>query len=122
MTYAFLIASVFLFMLAIKVFRIVPEVQEIIGASRSAVAVMRSQDLAEEEKEEQVQKAAIKMFASSFFIVIRIAATVAVPVVFVAVPTYFGLFTGEEVYAAASNWIFIIVSSVVMIGLFFVLK
>ena len=122
MTYAFLIASVFLFMLAIKAFGIVPQVQEIVATTRSALAIMHAPDLAEEEKEKQVQKAAIAMFASCFFVIIRILATMAVPVVFVAAPTYFGLYSADEVYIAASNWIFIVVSSVVMIGLWIAFK
>lgn len=122
MTYAFLAVSVFLFMLAIKLFGVVPQVRKIIAETQMAVGVMRSRELDDEEKEERVQKAAIAMMASCVFVTLRIAATVAVPVIFVAAPVYFGLYTADEVYAAASNWIFIVVSSVVMIGLWVFVK
>ncbi len=122
MTYAFLAASVLLFMVAIKVFSVLPKVQGIVASTRSAVAVMRSTELSEEQKEEQIQKAAIAMFAPCFSVIVRILGTIAVPVIFVTAPTYFGLYTADEVYAAAGNWIFIVVSSVAMIGLWIAFK
>ena len=122
MTYAFLVVSVFLFMLAIKLFGVVPQVREIMAETNTALGVMRSRELGDDEKEERVQKAAIAMMKSAVVVIIRIAATVAVPVVFVAAPVYFGLYTADEIYAAASNWIFIVVSSVVMIALWVFVK
>ncbi len=122
MTYAFLAASLLLFMLTIKVFGVFPKVQGIVASTRSAVAVMRSTELSEEQKEEQVQKAAIAMFASCFSVIVRILGTIAVPVIFVIAPKYVGLYTADEVYAAAGNWIFIVVSSVAMIGLWIAFK
>ena len=122
MTYAFLAASLLLFMLAIRVFGVVPKVRGIMASTRSAVAVMRSAELSDEQKEEQVQKAAVAMFASCFSVIVRILGTIAVPVIFVTVGAYVGLFTAEEVSAAAGNWTFIVVSSVAMIGLWIAFK
>lgn len=122
MTYAFLVVSVFLFMLAIRLFGVVPHVREIMADTNTALSVMRSRELDDEEKEERVQKAAIAMMKASVVVITRIAATVAVPVIFVAVPVYFGLYTADEVLVAASNWIFIVVSSVVMIALWVFVK
>lgn len=103
MTYVFLAASVLLPMVAIKVFGVLSKVQEIVASTRSAVAVMRSTELSEEQQEEQVQKAAIAMLAPCFSVMVRFLSTIIVPAIFVTAPIYFGFYTADEVYAAAGN-------------------
>ena len=89
---------------------------------REATAVMRSKDLSEAQKESAIQKAAIRMFGSFFSILGRVILTLAVPVGFVMMGSWFGLYTAQDALLAAENPSFIIGSSIVMTGALFFVK
>ncbi len=122
MVYFFLAASAALFFLGIRVFGIVPRVKGVIAATHVATTVMRSRDMSEEEKESAIQKAALEMIGSFLSILVRTALIVAISIAVVALGSETALFSMQDAIHAASNWTFIVVSTLLMIGAFLVFK
>ncbi len=121
--YLALSLSLVLFLLLIRLLGIVSRVRAITSATRDALLVMRSRQLAEEEKEAQIQKAALAMFGAAGAVLLRIALTFALPAGLVLAGTCGGvLYSGADLAQAAGNWIFITLASVAMIGAFVILK
>ena len=106
---------VYLFVAGIKILRLIPQSKQIVVATTGALAVMRSTELGEHEKEAQIQKTAIRMFASLFSILARVIILFLVPALFVVLCSWLGFYSLEEVIRAATNWYFIIGSTVIMI-------
>jgi hypothetical protein len=122
MIYLFLSLAVGLFVVALKASGLVPRAQVVFSATRAATAVMRSPELSEEQKETAVQKAALEMFGSLFSIAVRTVFTLALPVALVLLGCAVGLYSAEEAVRAASNWYFIVLSTVITAVAFVVIK
>lgn len=122
MVYLFLVLAIGLFIISLKILGVVRRVGLVIRDVHDAMSVIRSTDISEEEKEAEIQKAAIGMLGSFFSITLRVAATLAIPVLFVAVGSLIELYTYEEAIYAASDWKFIITSTAVMIGAMIVVR
>ncbi|HEY9198822.1 MAG TPA: hypothetical protein VIR60_05595 [Gammaproteobacteria bacterium] len=88
----------------------------VLGGARRTVAVMRSLELREAEKEAHVQRAALDMFAAFFAIVAHSLAALAGPAVFLLLCIAAGLFGMEEIAAAAGNGYFLIISTLAMLA------
>ncbi len=123
MAYLALSLSLVLFVLLIRVLGIVPRVKAIASATREALLVMRSSELAEEEKEAQIQKAALVMFGAAATVLFRIALTFALPAGLILAGTCDNvLYSAAGLVEAAGNWLFIALASVAMIGAFVIFK
>jgi hypothetical protein len=122
MVYIFLCAAIGLFLIGIRVLGLVPRVKLVITASKQAVAVMKSPDMSEDEKEAAIQKAAVQMFVSFGSILIRTATVCLVPLAFILLFAKLGLYTTAEVYQGSTDIYFITVSTIVMILAFALMR
>lgn len=122
MTYVVLSVAVAVFILLIRLTRIVPVTRVMMADTRDALAVMGAPDLSEDEKERAIQSAAIRAFRALFSIVARVAVIVFLPLLLVIVGANVGLYTLEEASAAAVNGYFIAASTLVVIVLWRFLK
>ena len=120
MIYLALSASIVLFLVCMKLCGVVESIRPVFANSRAALAVMRSTELSDLEKEAAVQKAALGMFKSFFSVTLRILVTLAVPAAFVWAGNVTGLYTLEGAIEAASDWMFLIVSSLVVVAAFII--
>ncbi|MGH6913058.1 MAG: hypothetical protein ACREH3_05070, partial [Geminicoccales bacterium] len=78
--------------------------------------IIRSKSLTDEEKEAAIQKAAIFMAGSVVMILGRMALCLLVPTAMVWLGAQFGAYSTADALVAASNWTFIVASSVVMMA------
>ena len=116
MAYLFLALSLGMFIVAIKLLGIVPKVKNVISTTHAATATMKSRELSEEQKEAAVQKAAVEMFGAFISIFARVLLTLAVPITFVMFGSFIGLYSTDDAVRAASDWYFIVGSTILMIG------
>jgi hypothetical protein len=116
MVYAFLAAGVLVFVICFRLLDVVPEVRAVIEAIRRAQGIISSKSLTDEEKEAAVQRAAIAMAGTVVVILGRAALCVLVPTLMVWLGAQSGTYSTADALVAASNWTFIVASSVVMIA------
>lgn len=116
LVYGLLALCLMLFMGSLKVTGLVPRVEAAGAAGRRALAVMRDPALSDDEKEVAMQKAALAMFGAFFLITLSVAVALAVPLGAVYLADLAGLVSLGEAEAAATDWVFIIVSSLFMIA------
>lgn len=112
MIYFVLMLSIGIFLICMKLLHVVESMYPIFATSRNALAVMRSGELTEEQKESAVRKAAGGMFRSFLSVTFRVALTLAVPAAFVAAGSATGLYTIDGAVSATTDWTFLIVSSI----------
>ncbi len=117
MVYIFLTIALILFALCFKAMKLVPVTKQIIVDSNTALAVIRSAELTDAEKETGTRRAAVAMIGSLVTILARSAVCLLVPVAFVWLLARVGIYAESEAVAAASNWIFVAASSLAMLGL-----
>lgn len=120
MIYLVLSLSIVVFLICMKLFGVVESVRPVFEDSNAALAVMRSTELSDAEKEAAIQKAAIAMFGAFLVVTLRVVATLVVPAVFVWAGTATGLYTMDGAVAAAEDWTFLTVSSLVVLVVFVV--
>lgn len=122
MVYLSLVLAIGLFIVGIKILGIVPRVKLVVSATHDALAVMKSVELSEDEKEAAVQRAAVSMFGAFGSILLRVAVVCLVPVGFVLAGAKIGLYDSGELLRASTDWTFITVSTLIMIGALFLVK
>jgi hypothetical protein len=116
MVYLFLAIGALGFVICFKLLDIAPRVGAVMAATRQAQRVISSASLEDEAKEVAIQKAAISMARSLALILGRTALCILMPVAAVWLGAQTGAYSMAEALAAASNSIFIVVSSVAMIA------
>lgn len=116
MVYASLLFALGGLMLGMRMSGLAGRIAAVAGGARHTIAVMRSRELHEEEKEAQVQRAALDLFGEFFVIAARSLAVFAAPAIFLLLCLSLGLFTVEEVEAAATNAYFIVASTLLMLA------
>jgi hypothetical protein len=84
--------------------------------------VIWSRDLREEDKEALVQKAAISVAGSTMAILGRVALCLLIPAFAVWLGKQAGAYSTADIWAAASNWVFIAASSALMIAAWAVMR
>lgn len=87
-----------------------------LSGMRHTVGVMRSDELHEQEKEARIQRAARDMFGEFLTIAERSLAVMAGPALFMLLCVSLGLFSVEEVEAAATNGYFLVASTLLMLA------
>jgi len=122
MSYLFLALSVVVFMVGIKLLGVVTRVHKVIVLSRCAVSTMRAAQLSEDEKEIEIQRAAVEMSKSCISILVRVFLILAVPYALILFGEFLGFYNHEQLVSAATNWMFITVSSIAMVVALVVLK
>ena len=120
MAYAILLIALALFLGAINRTQLVGKVKAVIAVTSNALEIMRSHDLDEAQKEAAIQKAAIGTLGAFFSITLRALVACAVPGVFVYLLVYMGVLSPPALYDALTNWYFIVATSVLMIGAFYI--
>lgn len=115
MVYVFLVAAIGLFIVGIRVTGIVPRVRSVLAVSHTAVSVIKSTDMHDDEKEAAIQKAAISMIGAFVSILVRVTVICLVPVAFVMLFAWLGLYSIEEAIRASTNVYFVTASTVAMI-------
>jgi len=120
--YAGLTVAVVLFLVGMKLTRIVDEVYRMLAATRQAMATIRAPDLDDEEKEVLVQRAAVRMFGFFFSITIKAVLILAVSAGVAALGIPLGLYQADTLADAAVDPYFLIATTVVVILLWKVLK
>jgi len=122
MIYVFLAMSIFLFMGCLKLFRVVPRVNNVIAEARESLSVMSSNLISDEEKEGKIQAASVRMLGAFFSILGRVGLSVGIPVGCVMLGTVLGFYPTEEVVTTTSDWYFICGSTVVMCIVWYIFK
>jgi len=122
MAYLSLAVSVLVFVVCLKALNILAHVRRIVDDARGAHVVIRSRDLTDAEKEAATQRAAIAMVGSLASLVARVAVCVVLPVGGVWLGAQTGAYDTAEAMAAATDRVFIGLSSVVMIGLLVMMR
>jgi hypothetical protein len=113
------VVAVLVFIVAFKLFRLVPISSNAVLVSRSALTVMQDTDLDDLEREKAIQQLSISLLGIAFSIFMRGILTVAVSAIPVFGAGYFGLVNSEEVFAYMFSFKFILFSSVfIIIALF----
>jgi hypothetical protein len=116
MVYLFLAIGALGFVICFRLLDIAPQVGAVMAATRQAQRVISSASLKDEAKEVAIQKAAISMARSLALILGRAALCILIPVVTVWLGAQTGAYSTADALAAASNSIFIVVSSVAMMA------
>ena len=115
MIYLFLLLAMILFIASLKVFDVVPKVTFVFSETRDATSVMKSKELSDEQKEAALQKAAVRMMGSFFSILGRVGLTVVVSFSSVLLGSAIGFYEIGEAVSVASDWPFLIGSTLLMI-------
>lgn len=115
MSYVFLTAGLVVFVLGIKLLKLVPRVKGLLVGTREAVSVMRSPDLSEDEKERRIQRAALRTSGAFVDILLRSAASLVAPLVCVAIGVGAGLYGMDEAMTAAANPYFLLFLTVLAV-------
>lgn len=116
--YVVLSGALALFMMGIRLSKVVGLVLDLSRLSRDTVAVMRDPALSDIEKEKATQKAAVTSFKSFIAITLRVAAIVGAPAALVYLGARTGAYSLGGIEAAAFDWWFVVASTVVMVALF----
>ena len=115
-TYAALTLTILVFIAGIRILGIVPQVKQVISQSNGALAVIKSTNLSEEQKETAIQKAAVQMLSNFLSITLRVAALLGLLFAVLYLGVFANIYAWEQLLEDASNWYFIGVSSIVMIA------
>jgi len=119
--YAVLWLALLLFTLSVKHVGVVPRVRWAVTELRGAVQVLRSESYGDEAKEAMIQKSALGMVGALASITGRSVLALAIPLVFVALGAFLGLYTREAVLEVASDATFVAVTSAAMLLLWFLI-
>ncbi|MEM8987202.1 MAG: hypothetical protein AAGC95_10810 [Pseudomonadota bacterium] len=122
MVYVVLAAAIIVFMACFKALALVPRMSRIVETARSAQSVIGSKTMTDDQKEEAAQKAAVALAGGMVGVLGRVAVCVLAPVALVWIGAQTGAYTTVEATAAATNWVFITVSSIVMIVAFAIVR
>lgn len=113
------VVAVLVFIVAFKLFRLVPISSNAVLVSRSALTVMQDTDLDDLQREKAIQQLSISLLGIAFSIFMRGILTVAVSAIPVFGAGYLGLVNSEDVFAYMFSFKFILFSSVfIIIALF----
>jgi hypothetical protein len=120
--YLFLAVAIALFALGLKVLGGVSELGLVVAATREATAVMTSRTLDEAAKEVAIRSAALGMFVRALAIAAKFALALAAPLVVVLLGVALDLYGIDDVLRAASDWYFILGSTLVLVGALIVVR
>jgi hypothetical protein len=122
MTYLFLAIGAVVFVVCFKLLDVVPKLRAAVAVTREAQGVIRSESLTDQAKEAAIQQAAIHMARFAVGLLVRMALCLLLAFAAVWVGAHAGAYTMADVRAAASDWMFIIASSLVMVGALMVIR
>ena len=95
---------------------IIPTASRIVALARSAGSVMADRNLADEDKEKAIQKAALAMLGAAFSIFLRVAVTLLITVLPVYLLSWAGLAPAGEVFAFLARIDVIVGATVIVMG------
>ncbi len=116
MIYLFLIGSIVIFIVGLRVSRTVPRVMLILSETGQAINIIRSTELSDAEKEMATRKISLQMFRAFFLITLSVALVVTASVTLIILGAQVGSYTQYEVMEAATNGYFLIGSTVFIIA------
>lgn len=122
MVYVSLAAGAMVFVVCFKLLDVMAQVRAVVAAAHRAHRIIRSQSLTDEAKEAAIQRAAILMTGSGIALLGRLTLCILVPVGAVWLGAQSGAYTTADALTAASNWAFIVASSLAMTGALMVLR
>ncbi len=114
--YLFLAIAFLLFLACFRALNLVPVTRRIVVDAGDSLAVIRSVELSDAEKEARTQRAAITMAGSLVSVLVRSAICLVVPAAFVWLAGKAGFISPDNALAVATNWPFIITSSLVLLA------
>jgi hypothetical protein len=117
MSYVFLVLALFVFMFLLGRLRLVTKVKGSVADLGAAVAVMRSADTGEAEKERAIRQATLRMWRLFGDILVRSAVALLVPAALVFAGIAVGLYGSGEAVAAAGDPYFLVALTVLAIGM-----
>jgi hypothetical protein len=117
MTYIVLCVAAVLFLVALKYTGLMGRVSEAMGVARGAMVTLASPEMTDDEKEAAARAAAIGMFGAFFAILARLFVILGLPLLLVLVTVGLGVVDVPQVEAAATNWYFLIGSTLAMVAL-----
>ncbi len=115
MNYLVVAASVALFLLFFKILRVASVAQAAIAEAGQAAKILRDPSIDEDQKETRLQKASIYLFRKLFSIVVLAAVCIAVSMAPIALASWAGIATEEEVIPLFTSWEVIIVTTIVFV-------
>lgn len=104
--------SVIVFIILIRLFRLVERSLDVVGISRNSLDIVRDSGLDDKAKEEALQKNALSLFRLFFVLAGSGAAAVSVPLGMLWCCERFGWLSLEAVYSVAVSPVFLIASGV----------
>ncbi len=110
------VLTVLLFLIAFYGLGVIRVARGALSQTRGAVAVMRDQDLAEDDKEAAVRRAALGLLAATASIVVRSIGCLLISAIPIYALAAVGVTTPEAVFAFLSRWDVILISSAVIAG------
>ena len=122
MVYLFLSLSVLAFLICLRLTGLIPRVLRVVELSSEAAGVMRDATLDDDQKEELVQQAATRLIGNFCLIVVFTAICLLVPLGVAYAGIFAELYSQQAALAGATNWVFLVVSTVVAVGLYRVVK
>ena len=112
MVFLFLSLSVLAFLACLRFTGLVEKVILVGRLSGEAATVMRNDALDDDQKEELVQQAATRLLGTFCLIVVYTAICILVPLGIVYAGIFGGLFSEAVALEGATNWIFLVLSTI----------
>jgi hypothetical protein len=113
--YLVLAIGAVVFVICFKLLDVVPKLRAAVAVTREAHGIIRSDSLTDEFKEAAVQQAAVHMARSAVVLLARMGRCLLLGFAAIWVGAHVGPYTTADVLAAASDWMFITASSLVML-------
>ena len=113
--YLFLSLALVLFTVLIRNFKLVARVRRVLTVCQSALAVVRSRELPDSEKEQQMQAYSLAMLNLFLEVLGWTALTILIPTAVVGLGIYLGFTTYAETIRCAMNPYFIVISLFVVV-------
>lgn len=110
------------FLLFLKVFKVVNKSRDVIEVAKISLSTVRNKELSDLEKEKIMQKNAMKMFPLFLWISIGSILALLIPMALVWLLEQIGIMKLDEVIQLSLSWLFIGVSLVVSVLIFWIWK
>ena len=103
------------FIVIFKLAKLLPMAQEVFSLANRSLQVMASGEMTDEEKEKEMQRSAVRLFALSFFLALGGAAAVFLPLGLIWLAGYAGLLSFELVMDYALSMEFLVGTTLAII-------
>lgn len=110
------------FLLFLKLFKVVNKSRDVIDVAKISLSTVRNKELSDLEKEKIMQKNAMKMFPLFLWISIGSILALLIPMALVWLLEQIGIMKLDEVIELSLSWLFIGVSLVVSVLIFWIWK